>query len=201
MRALSRTTLFCLVTAVLGTIVAVSVATAAAAYGAKSGRSPVVLTDAQESFLTEATALARANQRRFGVPASVTIAQAILESGWGRSALVRTANNYFGMTCAHDDHGPVAAGCRPGTDRVCDRTGCRASVANFRAYRSIRESFTDHGRQFVVSPRYATAYAHRADPNRFVAEIHRAGYATDPRYTSLIRKIMKKYNLYRNNSG
>jgi flagellar protein FlgJ len=193
MRVLHRTA--ALVLAAAGVLAAVCVAPAARAAPAPAP----ALTAAQAAFLAAVIAPARASQRRYGVPASAIIAQAILETGWGGSALARTANNYFGMTCQGGRPGAIAAGCRQGPDRHCDSRGCRAGTATFRVYRSVGDSFRDHGRQLATMRRYATAYAARRDPNRFVAEMHRAGYATDPRYVGSITRIMVKYDLYRYN--
>jgi flagellar protein FlgJ len=191
------------VTLAVAGAVAVAVAAAVALTGpagaapARAGK--VKLTAKQAAFLSAVVGPARDSQRRYGVPASAVIAQAVLETGWGTSVLARTANNYFGMACAGGRPGPVAAGCQAGVDRFCDRSGCRKSTAEFRVYRSTADSFRDHGRLFSTNPRYARAYANRANANRFVAEMHRAGYATDPRYARSVTRIMAKYHLYRYN--
>lgn len=146
----------------------------------------------QRSFLAAATAAARASQRRYGIPASVVVAQAVLESGWGRSDLSRSARNYFGMTCG-SGAGPIATGCRNGPDRVCDRAGCRSTTHSFRVYRSMWDSFADHGRLLSTNPRYRGAYAARGRPTTFIRRMARAGYATDPDYANKLITIMRKY--------
>jgi flagellum-specific peptidoglycan hydrolase FlgJ len=151
----------------------------------------------QARFLRRMIDPARRSHRRDGVPASVTIAQAILETGWGASALARSANNFFGMTCTDGDPGPIATGCRLSPDRYCDAGGCHQYLANFRVYRSLSESVRDHGRNLMTNPRYAQAKAQRRHPDRFVVELERAGYATNPQYAELLTKIMVKYDLYR----
>jgi flagellum-specific peptidoglycan hydrolase FlgJ len=151
----------------------------------------------QRAFLTTATATARTSQRRHGVPASVVIAQAVLETGWGTSDLSRSNRNYFGMTCGAAGAGPVATGCRSGPDRVCDRKGCRRTILSFRVYRSMGDSFTDHGRFLSTDERYRRAYAARGNPETFVKRMAKAGYATDPRYADRLIRIMSKYRLKR----
>jgi flagellar protein FlgJ len=151
----------------------------------------------QRAFLATATSVARTSQRSYGVPASVVIAQAVLETGWGTSDLSRSARNYFGMTCGRAGPGPVAVGCRNGPDRVCDRTGCRSTTHSFRVYRSMRESFADHGRFLSTEPRYRAAYAARNRPKTFAKRLAKAGYATDPRYADRLTRIMTKYRLHR----
>jgi flagellar protein FlgJ len=159
----------------------------------------VVLTAQQKEFLGTVATAARTSQRRYGVPASVVIAQAVLETGWGTSQLAHTARNYFGMTCGPNGGGPIATGCHVGTDRVCDRSGCWPSAASFRVYRTMADSFADHGRQLKTNPRYRSAYKARSKPATFVKRMARAGYATDPGYAQRVIAIMNKYKLTRYN--
>jgi flagellum-specific peptidoglycan hydrolase FlgJ len=149
----------------------------------------------QRAFLDTAAAAAQSSQRRYGVPASVVIAQTVLESGWGTSELARTSRNYFGMTCGPAGRGPVAEGCRDGRDRVCTRKGCRATILSFKVYRNMADSFADHGRVMSTNPRYSKAFAARSNPEKFAKRLARAGYATDPRYAQRLIKIIKKYKL------
>jgi flagellum-specific peptidoglycan hydrolase FlgJ len=141
------------------------------------------------AFIDSIAADAIRNQRETGVPASVTIAQAILESGWGRSELSRQANNFFGIKGT----GPA------GSVTMRTREVINGSVvyvdAPFRKYHTPQESFADHARLFTQSPRYAEAMRHTHDAFRFAAEIHRAGYATDPEYTNKLHSLMRQYNL------
>jgi flagellar protein FlgJ len=153
----------------------------------------------QREFLGTVAAAARTSQRRYGVPASVVIAQAVLETGWGTSKLAHTARNYFGMTCGPNGGGPIATGCVVGSDRVCDRTGCRPSAASFRVYRTMADSFADHGRQLKTNQRYRSAYKARSRPATFVRRMALAGYATDPGYAQRIIAIINKYKLNRYN--
>lgn len=177
----------------LGSTAAIGATPAAA--DAKSVTKRGNLTAEQRAFLGTVAAAARTSKRRFGVPASVTIAQAVLETGWGTSELARSARNYFGMTCGPNGGGPVATGCVVGSDRVCDRTGCRPSAASFRVYRSMADSFTDHGRQLSTNRRYRSAYKARSRPATFVKRMAGAGYATDPRYAQRVIRIIEKYKL------
>jgi flagellar protein FlgJ len=185
----------------LGSTAAIAVLpdAADAKWGAKSGAKRVRLTSEQWAFLGTVAAAARTSQRRWGVPASVTIAQAVLETGWGTSELARSARNYFGMTCGPNGGGPVATGCIVGSDRVCDRTGCWPSTASFRVYRSMADSFADHGRTLGTNPRYRSAYKARSRPATFVKRMAKAGYATDPAYAQRVIAIINKYKLNRHN--
>lgn len=130
------------------------------------------------------------------MPVSVSVAQAILESGWGGSALTRQGNAYFGIKC-FGTPGPVAAGCRPYQTRECDDDDCFGTTGTFRVYRTAVGSFDDHGRFLAVNPRYQPAFAHTGNPDRFAREIHKAGYATDPSYSDQLIGLMRQFDLYR----
>lgn len=143
------------------------------------------------AFIDRVSADAIRSQRETGVPASVTMAQAILESGWGRSGLARDANNFFGIK------GEGPAGHVTMRTREVRNGQSVYENANFRRYNSPAESFTDHGRFLRDNPRYANAFRHIDNPQRFAQEIARAGYATDPNYASLLNSIIQRHGLER----
>ena len=130
------------------------------------------------------------------MPTSVTIAQAIHESGWGRSGLNRDGNSYFGMKC-FGSPGIIATGCRPYATTECSQESCYGTRASFRIYTNVWASFKDHGLALATLARYRKAFRYVNDPNRFAIEIHKAGYATGPTYAKSLIRIMKQYNLYR----
>jgi flagellar protein FlgJ len=134
------------------------------------------------------------------VPASVTIAQAILESGWGRSPLTTQDHSYFGMKC-FGDPGGIALGCSTYATRECDGSRCFGIRDSFRAYRKAAGSFADHGKQLSTLPRCATAMKFVASPDRFAVEIHKAGYATSPTYAKNLIAIVKQFGLYKYSSA
>ena len=155
---------------------------------------PVLGNTPQEQFISSIAEAAVESADQTGVPASVTIAQAILESYWGSSRLAQDANNYFG----------IKAQTRGGTAgsiwlNVWEVIGGRNVVQSqaFRAYNDIAESFVDHGLFFVENSRYASAMAAKNDSKQFAIEINRDGYATDPSYASKLIGLMDRYNLYR----
>lgn len=157
---------------------------------------PTVPRGGSGSFIAQQAPAAQASQRSTGVPASVTLAQAILESGWGKSALAREDHNIFGMKC-FGSPGANAIGCRDYATFECSPIGgCFDMDATFRVYDNVRDSYRDHGELLSEWSRYATAMTHRHDPDRFAREIHRAGYATDPHYSDKLIGIMQKYELY-----
>jgi flagellar protein FlgJ len=149
------------------------------------------------AFLAAAAGPAQASQREFKVPASVTLAQAILESGWGRSKLSANDKNYFGMKC-FGNPGTIAVSCHDYQTTECNAVTmtCWQEVDSFRVYNSPTDSFRDHGRQLATLTRYAAAFNYQRDPNQFAAEVHKAGYATDPAYTTKLVNLMTTYNLY-----
>ncbi len=149
------------------------------------------------AFLAAAAGPAQASQREFNVPASVTLAQAILESGWGKSKLSANDRNYFGMKC-FGNPGGIAVACHDYVTQECDKVTqtCFTTTASFRVYNSPTDSFRDHGRQLSTLSRYAPAFSYAKQPNQFAAEIHKAGYATDLTYTDKLVGLMVKYNLY-----
>ena len=156
----------------------------------------VKVSPARAEFLRQAGLAARRTYAEYKVPASVTVAQAILESGWGTSGLTSNDRNYFGIKC-FGGPGPIAVGCHDYATTECDKpTGCYKTRATFRVYRSATDSFRDHGRFLVENRRYRFAFAYSHDPDQFAAEIHKAGYATDPLYTEKLLRLMRSHNLY-----
>ena len=146
------------------------------------------------AFIRWAADLGRQVRAATGVPVSVTIAQAILESGWGSSALSVDGNSFFGMKC-FDTPGAGTLGCRPYATTECDAS-CYPTTASLRVYATPVASFVDHAEQLATLPRYRPAFANVGDPDRFATELHRAGYATDPRYAQRLIALMRQFNLY-----
>jgi flagellar protein FlgJ len=150
-----------------------------------------------DQFIRSAVPGAQRGWREFGVPPSVTIAQAILESGWGRSGLAATDRNHFGIKCFSGRYGTIANGCHTYETSECTKAGnCYATSASFRTYASATDSFRDHGNFLRVNPRYGPAFAHSKDANRFIWAVWKAGYATDPNYYTKITGIMAAHQLY-----
>jgi flagellum-specific peptidoglycan hydrolase FlgJ len=129
-----------------------------------------------------------------GVPASVTVAQAILESAWGKHT-IRDAKNLFGIKGT----GPAGSVSVQTREVFNGRSGMEQ--ANFRKYNSFEESILDHANLFLTNRRYAPALAVKNDPDSFAREIQKAGYATDPEYAAKLIGVMQRFNLYRFDSG
>jgi flagellum-specific peptidoglycan hydrolase FlgJ len=147
-------------------------------------------TAAQQAFISEVAPGAIAAQHRYGVPAAVTIAQAIDESGWGQSELATADRNLFGIKGT----GPAGTDMQP-TREYQDGTWV-TRTAPFRIYHDIAESIADHGQLLATSPAYQHAMADRRAPDAFAADLTGV-YATDPDYGSGLIALMKQYNLYR----
>jgi peptidoglycan hydrolase-like protein with peptidoglycan-binding domain len=133
-------------------------------------------------------AAAEAAQHKWGVPASVTLAQFILESGAGRH-MPQGSNNPFGIK-ARTGEPSVAA---PTHEVIGGRSV--AITANFRKYTSFAEAFDAHARLLATGKPYIAAMRVKDDPNRF-ADALTGVYATDPQYGSKLRSIMLRDDLY-----
>lgn len=124
-----------------------------------------------------------------GIPAKVLVAQAALETGWGRHAIRRDdgsqALNLFGIKA---DKRWQGEGVEQMTSEYQDGRMQRER-ATFRAYDSVGESFADYVRFLKSNPRYQQALQHGGDSHRFAAGLQKAGYATDPDYAQKILRI------------
>jgi len=124
----------------------------------------------------------------YGIPASITLAQGILESGAGTSELAVNANNHFGIKC-HDWQGP--------TYTYDDD----AKGECFRKYSDARESYEDHARFLKNRPRYAGLFTlDKMDYKAWAHGLKGAGYATLPTYAEKLIGYIEKYQLYKYDS-
>ncbi len=156
-----------------------------------------VVNQSNAQYIAAAVPGAQRGWREFGVPPSVTIAQSILESGWGRSGLAANDRNYFGIKCFNGSPGTIASGCHSYKTTECTKAGsCYGTTATFRTYATVADSFRDHGRFLRVNSRYKPAFAYTRNADAFLYQIWKAGYATDPQYVSKVRGLMQSHNLY-----
>jgi mannosyl-glycoprotein endo-beta-N-acetylglucosaminidase len=146
-----------------------------------------------DDFINAVGAAARVSMKTSGVPASVTVAQAILESDWGRSRLTQQGNNLFGIKALG---GPGPDGVVTMATWEQTSSGDVIVQAPFRAYYTLEQSIDDHGKFFTSNKRYADAMAVASDARAFAKAIQNDGYATDPSYASKLIGLMDKYNLY-----
>jgi flagellum-specific peptidoglycan hydrolase FlgJ len=147
-------------------------------------------TATQRAFISQVAPGAVAAQRRYGIPAAVTIAQAIDESGWGQSQLATADHNLFGIKGT----GPAGTSVRP-TEEYLNGSWV-ATTASFRVYNSVAESIADHSKLLATGESYQQAMANRHSPDAF-ANALTGVYATDPSYGSSLISIMRQYNLYK----
>ena len=135
-----------------------------------------------------------AAQQRYGVPAAVTIAQAIEESAWGRSGLAARYHNLFGIKGT----GPAGSVSLPTSEF---QGGQWVSIdAQFRVYHNDAESIADHAELLATSGYYTRAMADRGVPDAFANDLTGV-YATDPEYGANLIALMRLYNLYQFDSA
>jgi flagellum-specific peptidoglycan hydrolase FlgJ len=143
----------------------------------------------QQAFISLVAPGAVAAQQRYGVPASVTIAQAIEESAWGQSSLAARYHNLFGIKGA----GPSGSVTLPTQEH---EDGSWVTIdAQFAVYRNDAESIAGHAELLATSGYYARAMADRAYPDAFANDLTGV-YATDPDYGANLIALMKLYSLY-----
>lgn len=124
--------------------------------------------------------------KEFKIPASITLAQAILESGSGNSELARKANNHFGIKCHNDWTGA--------TYQMTDD----APNECFRKYKDPEESFRDHSIFLTQRARYADLFTLKiSDYKSWAIGLKKAGYATNPHYAELLINLIEKFDLTR----
>jgi peptidoglycan hydrolase FlgJ len=144
-----------------------------------------------EQFVTRLLPAAQRASQASGVPAQLIMAQAALESGWGRREIRAEdgtpSYNLFGIKADKSWKGPVAE--TTTTEYV--NGVAQKNRATFRAYASYDEAFTDYAKFLVTNPRYTNVLSAR-DPAEAAHGLQRAGYATDPEYGGKLVRIMKQ---------
>ncbi|MFD2910052.1 glucosaminidase domain-containing protein [Flavobacterium ardleyense] len=136
-------------------------------------------------YISDFSEIAKNNMRTHGIPASITLAQGILESGAGKGKLAQSANNHFGIKChtgwtgesvKHDDD---------------------AAQECFRKYVHASESYRDHSLFLTSRSRYASLFKlDKGDYEAWAKGLKAAGYATDVKYPAKLIGIIERYNLY-----
>lgn len=153
--------------------------------------------DDQLARLHAVVPAAQATQKKWHVPASVTLAQWIFESSWGTSQLAQRANNFFGVKASHLN-APETYEEFPTDEYV---SGKRVLVeALFEKYYDALDSFDDHGMLLATARRYRFAMLHASSPDDFAACLQTAGYSTSPTYAHELVEAMRDYNLYQYDS-
>lgn len=138
----------------------------------------------QERYIDKYAPLAVAEMYRSGVPASITLAQGLLESGSGQSELARMSNNHFGIKCHNNWDG----------GRVYYDDDAKGEC--FRKYSHPSESFRDHSDFLRFRDRYKFLFDYRVtDYKAWAHGLKKAGYATDPAYPKKLIKLIEDYEL------
>ena len=137
-----------------------------------------------QAYIEKFHAIAIKQQKAHGIPASIILAQGLLESGAGRGILATEANNHFGIKC-HDWTGKKIY------KDDDEKNEC------FRKYRHAEESYEDHSLFLVNRPRYSSLFL--LNPTDYVSWAHglkAAGYATDPAYAQKLINLIERYGLH-----
>lgn len=139
---------------------------------------------AYEDYIKKYRELAVQEMKRYHIPASITLAQGLLESGAGKSELARKSHNHFGIKCGRGWDGPS----------VSHDDDARGEC--FRKYKHPKESYEDHSKFLRTGSRYAFLFNLKVtDYKGWARGLKRAGYATDPRYADRLIGIIELYHL------
>ena len=141
-------------------------------------------------YINKYSALAVSEMKRTGIPASITLAQGMLESNYGRSTLATKGNNHFGIKCHNDWDGA----------RIYHNDNRRGEC--FRAYPSAEASYRDHSDFLVNGSRYRDLFRlNSTDYKGWAHGLKKAGYATDPKYPTLLIRKIEQYGLHAYDTG
>lgn len=151
---------------------------------AKSTSKPLSTNEIVKSYITQYNAVAMGNMKTYGIPASIILAQGILESGAGQSDLATNANNHFGIKCHNDWTG----------EKVYKDDDSPNEC--FRKYNQVSESYKDHAMVLTGKSRYANLFKlSKGDYKSWAKGLREAGYATDPKYPEKLINYIETYNL------
>jgi len=151
---------------------------------ALSGSAQVRWNQVYQQYINQYKDIAIEQMKRYHIPASITLAQGLFESGAGRSELTRRGNNHFGIKC----HGWTGRTTYHDDDK---NNEC------FRAYDSAYESFEDHSKFLTGSQRYRSLFRlKQTDYKGWARGLKDAGYATNPQYANKLIEIIQLYKLY-----
>lgn len=142
-----------------------------------------------QAYIEQYRDIAIAQQKKHGIPASITLAQGILESAAGKSELAMKAKNHFGIKCTSDWTGPTYS-----------HDDNKAGEC-FRKYSNVSNSFEDHS-LFLKRSRYASLFELSVkDYKNWAYGLKACGYATDPKYPEKLIRIIELYDLDKLASG
>lgn len=143
-----------------------------------------------EKYVKQYSSLAVQHEKKYNIPASITLAQAILESGAGQARLAKEANNHFGIKCHADWKG----------GRIYHDDDKRNEC--FRKYKNVSESYEDHSVFLVSHSRYAKLFKlNKKDYKGWAKGLQDCGYATDRGYANKLISVIETYQLYQYDQG
>lgn len=139
-----------------------------------------------EKYIEKYSDVAVDHMQKYHIPASITLAQGLLESGAGMSDLARYSNNHFGIKCHRDWDGPSVYAPDEGT-KAC-----------FRKYKTVEDSYRDHAEFLAYGSRYSVLFdLSITDYKSWARGLQKTGYATDKAYANKLIKLIEDYELYR----
>lgn len=174
---------------------------------------PLLLKFSPTDFIKKYYSAALKSQQSTGVPFAVSLAQAGIESGWGKSAI---GNNFFGVKASSGwigetqkfltwEYGKTGNALKDGIKdyvlKIIAPTPPKKLykyrvIGTFRKYATPEQSFIDHGNFLKSNARYKNAFRYTNDAHKFIEEIAKAGYATDPDYAQTVGIIIDNINKY-----
>lgn len=146
----------------------------------------VLLPPQVEKYLDRFGNVAIAEMNKFGIPASVKLAQGLIESNSGKSNLARKNNNHFGIKC-------FSQNCKKGH---CSNHSDDHHKDFFRTYKTAWESWRDHSK-ILNGKRYASLTKYEKNYKKWAEGLKKAGYATDENYDKKLIQTIEKYGLYK----
>lgn len=145
----------------------------------------VIFAQNPKTYILKYQDIAVSEMHRTGVPASITLAQGILESASGSSKLAVKGRNHFGIKCTPDWPGPCI----------------RRKTMRFRKYEHAEDSFRDHSDFLANRTRYDFLFRYkRTDYKKWARGLRKAGYARDRKYPKKLISLIERYKLYKYDS-
>ena len=153
----------------------------------------VVCANAQsitERYISKYSSVAVDEMEKYGIPASITLAQGILESGNGESRLATEGNNHFGIKCHSNWNGKTII------EDDDEKGEC------FRKYSKVADSYRDHSLFLTERGRYSFLFEYQKTAyKKWAKGLKKAGYATNPKYPTLLIDLIERYELYTYDKG
>lgn len=143
-----------------------------------------------EAYIEKYSSIAIAEMNMYNIPASITLAQGILESGNGESRLATEGKNHFGIKCHSNWSGKTII------EDDDEKGEC------FRKYSKVSDSYRDHSLFLTQRGRYSFLFEYdRTDYKKWAKGLKKAGYATNPKYANLLIDLIERYDLGRFDKG